>query len=384
MQHKIILSIFLSACFFCASAIAESAPKNINQVMTEIGKTMVDTFPLIVAKRQLTSDEEKQLKLSVSKLLDLFAKAKPFIDEKSSTYQISYDLVLDHLRKTQRSFNTRSIELARKRLYSLGNICASCHTQDSQLRTLFPGISRQHFTSDYAFAEFSYITRDYNKAVKYFDKYLRNQKVRKTELDIITPMQRLITIYTQIFNTPDVAAQQLSEYRKLKDHTKETKTHLEDWIIGLKDLHTSKVTQKERLNFTELKKYVAEFIGSDDQATAEFFSTPQKEVSRVWLRGQLYHYLNTNPPKDEIPMILYWLSLCDRSVGYDFYFSLADLYLKQCIVKHPSHPYAKRCYKEYEEFIEVSYSGSAGTFVPPDLEEELFELKQALQKAKSK
>ncbi len=377
-QNWIVFFVFFSIFFTWSVKADELSEKNLNQSMAEIGKMMSDVFPLIVAKRKLDGGEEDQLKEAVTRLSKLFKEAKPFIDLKSTTYQISYDLVLEHLAKTERSFNKKNIEYTRKRLYSLGSICASCHTQDNSLRTLFSGVTRQLFQDDFAFAEFNYISRDYNQAVKYFDKYLRSE-ARKTELDIIVPMQRLITIYTQIYNTPGVAAKQLAEYRKLTDHTKETKEQLEGWIDGLKSLKSSGVTTVKHVDFATLKKYVAQYIGDDDQASAEFFSTPQEEVSRVWLRGQLYHYLNTNPPSEEIPIILYWLSICDRSVGYDFYFSLADIYLKQCVLASPDHPYAKRCYKEYKEYIEITYSGSAGTFIPPALENELDKLRQALK-----
>jgi len=378
-QKILIYFVLFSSVFICNARAGEVGDKKLNQLMTEIGMTMTDIFPLIVAKRKLSRDEQSQLKEAVARLSTFFKQAKPFIDTKSSSYQVSYDFILEHLAKTERSFQNNNIAYTRKRLYALGNICASCHTQDNRLRTLFSSISRQKFQDDFSFAEFNYITRDYNQAVKYFDKYLRSDE-RKTELEIMMPMRRLITINTQIFDTPGIAAQQLAEYRQLKEHTKKTKKYLEAWIASLKSLRASRVKAVERVEFATLEKYVAKYIGDDDQASAELFSTPEQEVSRVWLRGQLYHYLNTNPPTEEVPAILYWLSICDRSVGYDFYFSLADLYLKQCVLDHPSHPYAQRCYKEYKDFIEISYSGSAGTFIPPELEDELSELRQVLKK----
>ncbi len=362
-------------------AFAQKPPVNsLNETMTEIGATMADIFPLIVDKRQITASEEKQVHQAMQRLERLFRQAKPFIDRKSTTYHISYDLVQEHLHKTEQAFEQNNIIYARKRLYSLGNICASCHTQDTRLRTLFPGVARQKFHDDFSYAEFNYMTRNYTQAVKYYDRYLKHKGERKTELAIITPLQRLITIYTQIYNTPGVAAKLLAKYRDLPDHTKKTREHLEGWINGLKTLRASGVAQQEKLSFAELENYVQRYIGNDDQAMAEFFSTPEKEVARVWLRGRLFHYLNTRPPQEEVPQILLWLSICDRSVAYDFYFYLADLYLKQCVFGYPKSPYARQCFDEYKNFIEVSYSGSAGVFIPPEVEDELFEMESVLRK----
>lgn len=381
-MFKVIMVCLLFACYPLIGATSPVATeKNLNQIMSEIGKIMVDNFPVIVAKRELSTVEKQQLKAAVDQLEVLFKQAKPFIEQKSSTYQISYDLVLEYLAKTRSSFQINHIDYSRKRLYSLGSICASCHTQDTKLRTLFPGIDRSHFSDDLAFAEFNFITRNYNEAIKYFDRFLRSEQV-KTEFDLIVPMQRLITIYVQIFNTPDVAAKQLAEYRTLKDHTVKTRKHLDGWIAGLKILSESSPETDANINFEKLENYVSKYIGDTDQAAAEFFSSPEDEVSRLWLRGRLYHYLNNMPPADQLPVVLYWLSICDRSIGFDYNYSLADLYLKQCIRNYSSHPYAKLCYQEYKEFIEISYSGSAGVFIPPELEDELDELKKLLPRHK--
>jgi len=373
--------IQICAIFLLLSNVAFAGAKNdqnLNQIMAEIAQQMADTYPIIVAQQKLSKQDIQFLSGKTKTLLALFEQAKPFIDEKSDTYQVSYDLVLQHLNKTRKVLSNANSVGSRQQLRSLGTICVSCHTQDTQLRTVFSGAAREKFSSDFEFAEFSYMTRNYNDAVKYYDKYLRSDKVT-TELDIINPIQRIITIHTQVFMSPGIAAKQLAEYRHLAAHTDKTKKHLDGWIDGLKSLRKKHKMNQEKVSFKQLESYVNLYIGGVDQAGAELFSSAQDEVSRVWLRGVLFHYLNTNPPADQIPKILYWLSLCDRTLGYSFNFSFADMYLKECVISHPGHEYAKKCYREYEEFIAVSYSGSGGSFVPVELEDELYELKSLLK-----
>ncbi|WP_455202270.1 hypothetical protein, partial [Kaarinaea lacus] len=67
--------------------------------------------------------------------------------------------------------------------------------------------------------------------------------------------------------------------------------------------------------------------------------------------------------------------IIDRSINYSFYYSLADMYLKECMLQYTSHPYAKKCYEEYESYIVFSYSGSRGTDIPDDVAQELKALK---------
>lgn len=373
--------------FFTCLARAETPVLNpefssINAAMSKIGGVMVELFPVIMAKRELTAAEQVKLGTDIDKLVDLFHAAEPFIRQKSGTYQVSYQLVLDHLQQTKRALDAKQLENARKRLYGLGSICTSCHTQDTRLRTLFSGAERQSFSDDATFAEFNYLTRNYAEAVKAYDRYLMADGP-KTELELIQPLQRMVTIYTQIYNDPGEGARQLSRYTEIKSHTHRTREHLNGWIIGLKTLDASGAMRIKKPDFAALKKLVRKYIGPLDEPLPEVFLPPEQEVSRVWLRGLLYHYLNTKPKEGEIAKILYWLAISDRSIGYNYYFSLADLYLKDCIINHSIDPYAERCFEEYNAFVSYTYSGSAGTFVPPEVEQELDELELVLKRARN-
>ena len=115
----------------------------------------------------------------------------------------------------------------------------------------------------------------------------------------------------------------------------------------------------------------------------ELFLPEDQQISRVWLRGRLYHYLNRNPKADEIPRILYWLSICDRSISSNFYFSLGDMYLQTCVKNYSNHPFAKRCYAEYETFVTALYSGAGGLFMPTSVSDELRRMKAMVESGNS-
>lgn len=363
---------YLIAFMSIAHASTASSQDNLNQIMTEVGKVMVNIYPLVVARRELTNKELEIVDHALNQLSKLFLSAKPFINQKSDGYQISYEFISEYLNVVKAVLASKQIDYARSHLYALGEICTSCHTQDSTLRTLFSGTTRQHFDNDYAYAEFNYMTRNYTEAVKYYEKFL-SFTTNKTELEIIQPLQRIITIYTQVNNRPADGMAILRKYLTLKDHTPETKSQLENWIRGLEQLHMSRVEGNKAVTFKELKYYVSEYLGDLDKMTIEIKSNATQEVLRVWLRGQLYHYLNRNPDASEVPMILYWLSVADRSIAYNFYFSMTDLYLKQCVLNYPKHPYAHRCYREYRAYIDYMYTQN-GLPIPEGIQKELREI----------
>lgn len=372
IRDFILVTLIAYTGVIYASPAPAPAQVSLNQIMTSIGKTMVEIYPLIVAKRELTHKEIQSVENALSRLSYLFATAKPFIDEKSDGYQISYEFVSEYLKVVKSVLMSDQIDYARSHLYALGEICTSCHTQDSTLRTLFSGTTREHFDDDYAYAEFNYMTRNYRDAVKYYEIFLASP-ARKTELEIIQPLQRIITIYTQVNNQPAEGIGHLRKFQNLKDHTSETKAQLESWIRGLEELNMISSQGNRPVRFDQLSHYVTEYLAQSEDKITETPSNVEQEVQRVWLRGQLYHYLNRNPDANEIPMLLYWLSVADRSIAYNFYFSMTDLYLKQCVLKYPKHPFAPRCFREYREYVNYIYTRN-GEPIPEGIQNELREL----------
>jgi len=357
---------------------ADTAP--LNQKMSEIGKVMVELFPLIVVQRELNAAEQTQLKKDLTRLIVLFREAGPHIRQRSEAYNVSYQLVLEHLDKTKRALDGKFVERARMDLYALGPICTSCHTQDTKLRTAFAGAQRARFPTDLAYAEFNYLTRNYAQAEQYYDAYLKSAQ-DKTEFDIVQPLQRLITIYTQVLNQPGVGAEKMSRYAAIKGHTAITKKHLEGWIAGLRALDASGAAKVTDPDMKAVEGYVRQYLGPLETPLTAVHVAPEQEIARVWLRGRLYQALNHMPEPTQIPKLLYWLAVTDRAIGYEYFFSLADLYLKDCVLTYSSDPYAQRCFDEYNEYVTYAYSGSAGNFTPPEIKTELEKLRNALSAA---
>ncbi len=347
----------------------------LNQAMSQIGKIMEELFPLIVVQRALDAQEQTHIRQAVHQMESLFRQAEPHIRQKSSTYQVSYQYMLGHLQTIDTAFDSLDINFVRSQLYELGSICSSCHVQDARTRTLFQGNGRSRFNDDYSYAEFNYVTRNYDEALRYYDAFLRTDTV-KTELELVRPLQRLVTIMIQVRNNPDQAVQSLRAYVPLLQHTDETRKQLLGWIKGVKELMPMVREAGEPEEFSVVQRYALQVLADPLKTRGTMYATPEQEISRVWLRGVLFRYLAQRAAEQEIPMLLYWLALCERAIGYDFYFSLADLYLKECMMSYAKHPYARLCFQEYEAYVAHTYSGSAGEFIPEEVQQEIHKLRK--------
>jgi hypothetical protein len=382
----LIKKLFFISCaiavLWCYPAYASerTSPRSLDIIMTDIGDTMLQIYPLTVAKRPFTQQDIAKLNRAITHMSGLFHEAEPFIDRKSPGYQISYEFVSQYLSVVKDILQHGEVDYARNHLYALGEICASCHTQDTTLRTLFSGTTRDQLPNDYAFAELNYMTRNYHDAILYYKKFL-DSPGRKTELEIIQPLQRIVTIYTQVENDPADGIKLLKKYLKLPQQTEETRAELQGWIKGLKALQNDAVSKTTAVSFANLQAYVKKYLGNSEDFPLQTQSTAEEEVQRVWLRGRLYHYLNKAPKRNEIPMLLYWLAVIDRSIAYNYYFSLADLYLKQCVLKYPRHPYARRCFEEYKYYTDHTYRRE-GREIPSGIKQEIIQMQNALRDKK--
>ncbi|WP_455204553.1 hypothetical protein [Kaarinaea lacus] len=359
---------------------ASSLPETLNQTMSEIGDVMAEIYPLVFANRAITKEESSKLGHDLAYLELLFRNAESHFALKSNSYRISYRFILDYLKNTKQIFDTGDTDGARAHFYAFGEICVSCHTQDSKLTTLFATAKRHKFNDDLSYADFNFATRNYDLAIKYYDKHLYSSRP-KTELSIIQPLQRLITIYVQVQNNPKMALTQLKKYQNLKDHTAETKQQLQQWMIGLKNLENTTVRKSANPDFSTLKNYAVQILEVDAQSHIVKETQAQQEIASLWLRGILYRYLTSKTPLGEVPHILLWLAKCDRQLSYNYYFSLADLYLKECILGYSSEPVAQQCFDEYNNHVVSVYSTSSGTDIPLELQLELQALREAITTA---
>ena len=82
------------------------------------------------------------------------------------------------------------------------------------------------------------------------------------------------------------------------------------------------------------------------------------------------------PKSNTAPELLYYLSVVDKQLNFNYLYSLSSLYLKQCVAQHSKSVMAKKCFNKYKSDIEFGYTGSAGTFIPKDEKDEIKRLQK--------
>ncbi|MCR9203200.1 MAG: hypothetical protein NXH75_01385 [Halobacteriovoraceae bacterium] len=364
--------------------------KSTKQAMNEIFVAFVDLLPYASNEMKFKDPKaESYIKKRLFKLKSAFQSAKHLKQIKAPGFQPSFEVVSDHLEQTYETFSTQNKIFARNRLKATTKLCISCHSQlPNGLSNTFSslkGITRDRFSNDFEYADFLFLVRDYTAATSYFKAEIRNRikkngelrkihkgsKVTYIDYTIEESLERLLTINTKVFYKPGKAVGTLSQYQNSDDLPSPMKRDIREWI---KDL---KVWEKKKFNGKlESESALTKFI----KENLEELDGPS-HVDLLVSAGALSKFINKYPNSSKVPEVLFYLGRIDYFLEHSYFYSLSDIYLKNCVVNYPKSRFARKCFQQYKDNLELGFTGTAGTNIP---KEELAKLKELESKLQTK
>lgn len=315
--------------------------------------------PFLNDEKAFTSPEGKErIKSSLTNLDKRVQNPPPELNQ-STGFRITFGLLADHISKTRVMFEKGQYEYSRIRLLGMTNLCASCHTQT-------PTPSRNSPFADFITADskpglensnFLFVIRRYDEALANFDKLVRNYPKSGLSSDQIMDIYRKkLAIFARIKRDPDAAIANLTEDLKNQSLPVDARQNAQDWIANFKKW---KDEAKDPSTFStpELIAFVASKIPPRlDRKIAP--SDPQL-MNLLRLSGLLYERLyKVDDPKSS-QELLYYLAMCERSLSPVNWYSLNEIYLKECVVRFPKSALTKKCFDGYQAGMEERFLGGA-------------------------
>jgi hypothetical protein len=268
-----------------------------------------------------------------------------------------------------RAYKLKRYEVSRQHLLAQPNVCLSCHQNDKIKSSAFSSEIPANL-SPLEKAHLAVATRQPELALSLLDQAAKtNLKIEEREDALRTKLQILIA-EKKLFEVK-------TELQKLlTTHSKDPQVSamISGWIKGVDKAQQS--LSQSLTSIEQAKRAVKKTFGTEEP-TFGLLASPEDEVFFLVLKKNLLS-LMAELKNQELPEAYYWMALCERAVGYDLYFSLADSFLVTCIENWPKLAVAKKCFKEYESFTEFAYSGSSGTHIPEDVKVELEELRRKI------
>lgn len=387
------MKLFLHVIFFLASmtslasfADASATPDKDSKliaksVMGGVYESFLKIIPYVYSSPEevlaLKSSPEKKAELikNLKDISDYFKGAKHIEYFKRPGFKPSLESMNQHLSETLNSMSTNNFSFAQKRLSALTTLCVSCHSQlsSSGAQNAFGNslqtAKRDDFANDYAFANYLYLIRRFDDSEVYFHKALDYAVANSQGHEIFSSLRRVISIHTKIKYDFKKANLFIDKFLAANKLPVLAKNMLTSWKSSLKSWENFDPTQM---------KSVEDFIKTHLTPLEEIreqTASGDNDMSLLIASGVLSKYLNDNPKTQLAPQILYWLSIAEKRLGNTYFFTLSELYLKDCIQLYPKNQFAKKCFGLYEDNINFGYSGSSGTDIPIGEKRELARLK---------
>ena len=371
-----VAALLLSAGI--ALAVPTRGAEPVSETMHQLARDVRALLPLLYQPPGTPTMEDRALiDDRIGSMLSHVEDLATTVAPRADTYRISLDALTDQLRQSRQAFASGCDPQGMGLLRSATSVCATCHTQDERpARWLMPG--SDHRGDPFIAGAFLFMTRQYDRAFGAYQSWLRQQPTLAYDDRTLNAFGRLLLTALQLRKSPDEIATLLSDFARRDNINRALRKDLLDWIEGIGDLRET-VDIGAHPDPATLESLARVWLGNGEQGGPAPILIPERERPRIiWLRGELYRALMEESDRNRIADWLYWLALSDRVLEYRLYYSLADMYLKQCMTEYRTDPMAPRCYREYENYLMFFYSGSGGTHIPEDLAAELEQLKAGI------
>lgn len=383
MSKKLLL---LSLCLLQVNiGFAADTKTEAKAIMDGVYESFVKVIPYVYSDEKhmevLGTDAGKKENLlkNLTDISEFFKSARHVEYFQRPGFRPSLETINHHMSDTINAVKGNNYIFAQKRLKALTALCISCHSQLSEnaaentFGNAIKKVKRENFESDYAYGNYLFLVRRFSESEKYFDLAIEKSIKDQTEEELYPSLRRLISINTKIELNPKKANAFIDKYLsnpKLPVLAKNTLTTWKKSLNKWKGFNTKKIKSVDGF----IKTYLAPLEQSKGETAGG-----ENDITLLVGSGVLSKYLNDSPKTKLAPEILYWLSIAERRLSNTFFFSLSDLYLKDCVKLYPKSSYAKKCFNEYAENIEFGYSGSGGTDIPVEEKQELERLKRFLK-----
>jgi hypothetical protein len=359
MCKWILLIVIVMSPFVSTSSLADADQGRVKALMHSFVLELSKMSPYLASEQAFASDPGRKAVTASLEALDRKIQNPPAELNSSTGFRITFGLLADHITKTKAIFDRGHLEYARVRLNGMTNLCAACHTQTPKISSHSPFAAFGNLSSPPTFenSNFLFVIRRYDDALTGFDRLIRGYPKSGLKADLIMEVyRRKLAIFARVKRDPVAAIANFKDDLRNQDLPIDAKQNVLGWIENL----TKWLAESEdpsKFTTPELIAFVAKKIPPAlDRRIAP--SDPQL-MNLLRLSGLLYERLYSEPDPKYTQELLYYLAMCERSLASINWYSLNEIYLKECVVRFPKQPMTKKCFEAYRTGMEEHYHGEA-------------------------
>lgn len=370
-MHKSFLVILWGMVLLVSPAsFADEDQGRIKMLMHTFVLELSKMSPYLASEKAFSSDEGRAVvKSSLMKLESKVQHPPPEL-KKPTGFRITFGLLADHISKTKMSFEKGQYDYARMQLNGMTNLCVACHTQTPRIsaNSPFSGFDQMAASKPtFENSNFLFVIRRYDEALAGFNRLVREYpKLGLPSDKLMDVYWKRLAIFARIKRDPEVAIQNLKEDLKNPSLPPEVKQNVLDWIVGFTKWK-DEPADPSKLSTAELIAFAAEKI--PPALNRKMGSSDPQLLNLLRMSGLLYERLYSEDDPKTTPKLLYYLAVCERSLAPLQWYSLNEIYLKECVVRFPKQEFSKKCYDAYRTGMEERFrSGAMPDYVKSSLD----------------
>ena len=373
---------------FSGPGYATSKNQSVKVTMNDVFDSFVKIIPYMNNEMKFKDPNNKKILLKhLTNIKKPFLKNSHLKKFDLPGFKPSYKLIIEHLNETISTLEDGQTAFANKRMNITANLCISCHTQLPNKSNRFSKkiklYNRTKFDNDIEYADFLFLVKDYEQSITFYEKSMKKNVEENRKISMLMgksnqnlhnnsinrALKRILTINTKINLSPDKALKKIKDYKKNYKFSADINSELSSWIKQLNNW--VKVTKKSSLNNMQ---------GFDQYVTTHFldknglYADHQEQDSVIKMlvsSGLILNLLNVTKEPKNIQKLYLWLGRIEMNLNYNYFYSLSDVYLKECILGYPNSRFSQECYLQYKRNMHSDYTGSSGENIPEDVKKEL-------------
>jgi len=342
-------------------------PTELRAAMQQLGSGVAELLPQVYAQSAGRSEFVRAL----TSLEQLLAEAEDHLAHKPVTSQITYRVLRRHISEALMYAESARLGTVQSMFRQSIALCAGCHRQDQIVAGTSPLFDAGRL-GDFVSGELRFLTRDYDNAAERYLAFWRYELSNEERRQLV--LHRLLIISLEVKNNPSAAIKFLEQAQYDGYRFSGESQRIETWLRTL-ELVTDR--DQSTLPPTDSMAALDEYMNHQWPEIAEDLDADAKLIYWLLIRHELNRYLQASV-KENLPVILYWLARSDRETNYRLYDFVSRQYLEHCVRDFSRHPYAKRCYEEYDLLMHTFFMTSSGRKIPARIRAEMDELKLLL------
>ena len=264
---------------------------------------------------------------------------------------------------------------ARSILKTIPGICMTCHTRNASgpqfasgaFEPTSPGLTQLEQ------AEFFVATRQFDRAQDIYKKVVESaDEAKKNPFAWEKAVQQSLAIAVRVKQNPTEALAIASKVVKIVEAPTFTREDAQVWETSIRNW------QKEpSRKAMSARGYMAEIARLMTEAKRMQKYPLDRKGDIYYLRASAvtHDLLQSFPKSPEADQALLMAGLSYEVLTPLKTDHLHEIYYEACIRRSPHTPLAESCYRRFEENIYYGYTGSAGTEIPEEVEDQLKQLR---------